>query len=104
MNNIIVYCEFEEGKVADVSLELLTKGRKLADELKCKLEALIIGSNLNGVEKQVLPYGADTVYLADDKRLEHYLTLPHTSITVNTFSGAKNHKLPSWVQQLLAAI
>jgi electron transfer flavoprotein alpha subunit len=89
MNNIIVYCEFEEGKVADVSLELLTKGRKLADELKCKLEALIIGNNLNGVEKQVLPYGADTVYLADDKRLEHYLTLPHTSITVKLFQEQK---------------
>jgi electron transfer flavoprotein alpha subunit len=89
MNNIIVYCEFEEGKVADVSLELLTKGRKLADELKCKLEALIIGHNLNGVENQVLPYGADTVYLADDKRLEHYLTLPHTSITVKLFQEQK---------------
>ncbi len=89
MNNIIVYCEFEEGKVADVSLELLTKGRKLADELKCKLEALIIGHHLDGVEKQVLPYGADTVYLADDKRLEHYLTLPHTSITVKLFQEQK---------------
>lgn len=89
MNNIIVYCEFEEGKVADVSLELLTKGRKLADELKCKLEALIIGHKLDGVENQVLPYGTDTVYLADDKRLEHYLTLPHTSITVKLFEEQK---------------
>ena len=80
MNNIIVYCEFEEGRVADVSLELLTKGRKLANKLGCKLEALIIGSNLKGAEKQVFPYGVDTVYLADDKRLEHYQTLPHTSI------------------------
>ncbi|MBQ4231217.1 MAG: electron transfer flavoprotein subunit alpha, partial [Salinivirgaceae bacterium] len=43
MNNIIVYCEFEDGRVADVSLELLTKGRKLANKLNCKLEALIIG-------------------------------------------------------------
>lgn len=89
MNNIIVYCDFEEGKVADVSLELLTKGRKLADELKCKLEALIIGHNLAGVPKQVMPFGVDTVYLADDKRLEHYLTLPHTSITVKLFDEQK---------------
>jgi electron transfer flavoprotein alpha subunit len=89
MNNICVYCEFEEGKVADVSLELLTKGRKLANELKCKLEALIIGHNLKGVESQVFPYGVDTLYVADDARLEHYLTLPHTSITVKLFQEQK---------------
>ena len=29
-NNLIVYCEIEDGKIADVSLELLTKGRTLA--------------------------------------------------------------------------
>ena len=40
MNNIFVYCEIEDGKVADVSLELLTKGRVLADTLGCELEAL----------------------------------------------------------------
>lgn len=89
MNNIIVYCEIEDGKVADVSLELLTKGRRLATDLKCKLEALIIGHKLDGVESQVFPYGADTVYIADDKRLEHYLTLPHTSIAVKLFDEQK---------------
>jgi electron transfer flavoprotein alpha subunit len=89
MNNIIVYCEIEEGKVADVSLELLTKGRKLANELKVKLEALAIGYKLEGIENQIFPYGADTVYIADDKRLEHYLTLPHTAISVKLFEEQK---------------
>ena len=60
-NNLIVYCEFEDGKVADVSLELLTKGRSLATQLGVKLEALILGSNLEGVEAQVFPYGVDVV-------------------------------------------
>ena len=55
MNNLIVYCEIEDGIIADVSLELLTKGRSLANQLNCKLEALVIGSNLGGVEKQVFP-------------------------------------------------
>lgn len=85
MNNIFVYCEIEEGKVADVSLELLTKGRKLADDLKCQLEAVVIGSDLKGVEKQIIPYGVDTVWVADDKRLYPYTTLPHTSIVVKLF-------------------
>lgn len=85
MNNIIVYCELDEGRIADVSLELLTKGRSLANQLNCKLEALLIGENLVGFEKEIFPYGVDTVYMADDKRLSPYSTLPHTSIVVNLF-------------------
>jgi electron transfer flavoprotein alpha subunit len=89
MNNIFVYCEIEEGQVAEVSLELLTKGRTLANELKCKLEAIAIGHKLGEVEKQVMPYGVDTLYLADDKRLHPYQTLPHTSIVVKLFEEQK---------------
>ena len=89
MNNVFVYCEIEEGQVADVSLELLTKGRKLADDLKCELEAIVIGHELKGVEKQIMPYGVDKVWLADDKRLYPYTTLPHTSILVKLFEEQK---------------
>jgi len=89
MNNVFVYCEIEDGHVVDVSLELLTKGRTLADELKCKLEAIAIGHKLDAVEKQVMPYGVDTLYLADDKRLYPFQTLPHTSIVVNLFKEEK---------------
>lgn len=89
MNNLFVYCEIEDGQVAEVSLELLTKGRTLANELKCKLEAVAIGHKLDEVEKQVMPYGVDTLYLADDKRLHPYQTLPHTSIVVKLFEEQK---------------
>lgn len=89
MNNVFVYCEIEEGQVADVSLELLTKGRKLADDLKCDLEAIAIGSDLKNIEKQIIPYGADVVWIADDKRLFPYTTLPHTSIIVKLFEEEK---------------
>ena len=54
-NNLLVYCEFDDGKVADVSLELLTKGKVLATQLGVKLEALTIGDNLDNVETQVFP-------------------------------------------------
>ena len=84
-NNLIVYCEYEDGKVADVSLELLTKGRQLADKLGIKLEAVVAGDNLKDVEKQILPYGVDTVYKFDDKRLSPYPSLPHSSLLINLF-------------------
>jgi len=89
VNNLFVYCEIEDGKVADVSLELLTKGRALATELNCKLEALVIGSNLDGIEKTLYPFGVDTVYTADDERLYPYVTAPHSAIMVGLFEELK---------------
>jgi len=89
VNNIFVICEIDEGKVADVSLELMTKGRSLANQLGCQLEALVIGSGLNGIESTLYPYGADKVYVADDPRLEVYTTLPYNSIAVKLFREQK---------------
>ena len=80
MNNIFVYIETEKGVVADVSLELLTKGRELAATLGVKLEAVVIGENLAGMEKELARYGADTVWVADDKELAPFRTLPHTAV------------------------
>ena len=86
MNNIFVYCELTEEKIiADVSLELLSKGRKLANELKVKLEAIVIGAGLKGIETQVFPYGVDVLHVADEERLFPYATLPHTAIVMSIF-------------------
>jgi len=86
MNSVFVYCEItEEGHVADVSLELLSKGRKLADELKTKLEAVVIGNNINGIECEISPYGVNRIYVADDSRLFPYSALPHSSIVIKLF-------------------
>lgn len=84
-NNLIVYCEYEDGKVADVSLELLTKGRTLADKLGIKLEAVVAGDKLKDIEKQIFPYGVDRIYKVEDHRLYPYTSLPHSSILINLF-------------------
>lgn len=89
MNNIFVYCETVNGVVADVSLELLTKGRKLADRLKCRLEAAVIGTNLAGCGEQLFPYGADVIHVADDPRLDPYQTLPHAALLISLFREEK---------------
>ena len=88
-NNLIVYCEFDEGHVADVSLELLTKGRQLATKLGVKLEAVVIGDKLEGVEEQLFPYGVDTVYKVEDKRLYPYTSKPHAAVLINLFKEIK---------------
>ncbi len=88
-NNLIVYCEYDEGKVADVSLELLTKGRVLADKLGVKLEAVVIGDKLDGIEEQVFPYGVDVLYKVEDKRLYPYTSNPHAAVLINLFREIK---------------
>ena len=81
MNNIFVYCELtEEGTIADVSLELCSKARKLADELHCKVETVVLGKHLQNIENQLSIYGVDVVNIADDERLSPYSTLPHFAV------------------------
>lgn len=90
MNNIFVYCEVsEERNIADVSLELLSKGRKLANELGVKLEAVVLGSKVENLEASLFPYGVDVIHYADDKRLFPFLTLPHSRILIHIFQEEK---------------
>lgn len=89
MNNVFVYCEIEGKTVADVSLELLTKGRKLANTLGVQLECICAGYNLGDIEKQVLPYGVDKVHVFDAEGLFPYTSNPHTALVVNLFKEEK---------------
>ena len=79
MNNVFVYCETEGTSVADVSLELLTKGRKLANQLGCQLEAIVAGSGLEGVENKYCLL-ASTRFMCSTlrvySRIHHFLILP----------------------------
>lgn len=86
MNNVFVYCEIEGTAVAEVSQELLTKGRKLANQLGVELNAVVAGTGINGkVESQILPYGVDKLFVFDAEGLFPYTSAPHTSILVNLF-------------------
>ena len=86
MNSVYVYCELEGTQVAEVSQELLSKGRKLADTLGVKLEAVAAGSGITGkVEAQILPYGVDKLHIFDAPSLFPYTSLPHSSILINLF-------------------
>ena len=89
MNNVFVYCEIEGTKVKDVALELLTKGRKLANTLGVQLECIIAGSGLDGVEEQVIKYGVDRVHIFDAEGLAPYTSNPHTALVVNLFKKEK---------------
>ena len=86
MNNVFVYIEIEGTEVREVSQELLTKGRKLANQLGVELHAVVIGTGIRGhVEEQILPYGVDKLFVFDGEGLFPYTSAPHTDIMVNLF-------------------
>lgn len=82
MNNVLVFCEVNNKKISRVSLELISKARELADTLKVKVEALIIGYNIGNLSDEAIAYGVDEVFICEDSKLEDYLNLPYTEVAV----------------------
>ena len=68
--DVWVFVEQEEGKIADVSLELLAKGGELAQTLGSQVWALLFGHQVDHLAEKVIHYGADRVFVADHPELE----------------------------------
>ncbi len=71
---VMVYCEVADGKLAEISTELLGCGRKLADDLGDDLSAVLAGSGISDSAKETIAFGADKVYVVDDPILADYRT------------------------------
>ena len=77
---VAVFAEQDGGRIAEVSLELLSRGRELADTLGTHLSAILLGHRLADLPGQLIACGCDRVYVADDPRLELYTTLPYARV------------------------
>ncbi len=78
--DVWVFIEQHSGKVAEVSFELLSKGRKLAETLKGSLTAVVLGSEANSIAEQTFLYGAERAILIDHPDLKDYRTIPYSRI------------------------
>ena len=72
--------EQNDGQLADVSLELLSKGRELADQVHGQVNAILCGSQVRSLADTAIHCGADRVLLADDPELAVYRTMPYARI------------------------
>lgn len=77
------FAEQRGGKLANVALELLGQGRKLADALGEPLVAVLMGHGVEGEAKRLIAHGADQVFLADIPELERFLEEPYTQVMVD---------------------
>ncbi|HUX41363.1 MAG TPA: electron transfer flavoprotein subunit alpha/FixB family protein [Rectinemataceae bacterium] len=87
--NVWVFVEQDEGAIADVSLELLGKGRELADRLGSELHAILCGSQVDGLAQSLVAQGADLVMVAEDGELEPYRTLPYARVVAGLIEERK---------------
>ena len=78
--NVWIFIEQDEAQLAEVSLELLAKGREIADQLNSETWAVLCGDQIENLAEQVIQYGADHVLLADHPELAIYRTLPYCRV------------------------
>jgi len=67
-----VFAEQHKGQLEDTPIELMSKARGLADRLKVKLAAAVLGRDVGGLAAKLVQYGADKVYVVEDPLLESY--------------------------------
>jgi electron transfer flavoprotein alpha subunit len=73
-----VFAEVQDGKVAEVSLELITKARELAAQMgEGRVGAFLLGHGVAGLAETLFAYGCNDVYLSEHPALAHYTTLPY---------------------------
>lgn len=75
-----VFAEQHGGKLEEVPVELMSKGRELADKLNVPLAAVLLGSRVSELCERLGHYGADKVYLAEHPLLEHYQTNTYAKV------------------------
>nr|WP_330369343.1 hypothetical protein [Clostridioides mangenotii] len=76
--SVMVFVEQRSGEVQNVSLELLGKGKALADRLDAKVCAVLLGHNVKLLCEELIQYGADEVICVDDENLDVYITSTYT--------------------------
>lgn len=87
--DIWVFCEQRNGVLMNTDFELISEGRKLADERGSQLVGILLGHNVEGLAKELGGYGADKVIVCDDPALEVYTTDAYTKVICDTAMDLK---------------
>ncbi len=75
--SVMVFIEQQDGKINDVSFELLSKASKLADDLDEKVSAFILGDKVDHLLDKISEFGADKIYYCEHDELKYYRNMPY---------------------------
>ncbi len=96
MSFVWTLAEQHDGRLKDVSFELLSRGRALADKLDTKLASVVIGHGVNQERlEELVRRGADEVYAIQDPRLAHFVC--------ETYSNILTHLIKTYQPTILLA-
>lgn len=87
--NVWVFCEQRHGKLMPTSLELISEGRKLADELGAELCGLLLGDSVEAMVKEIGGHGADKVYVCEHSLLKTYTTDAYAKVITECVKAYK---------------
>ena len=87
--DVWVFCEQRQGVMMPTSYELISEGRKLANELGVELCGLLLGDNVEGLAKELGGYGADKVILCESPLLKEYTTDGYTKVICDVIEEYK---------------
>jgi electron transfer flavoprotein alpha subunit len=87
--DVWVFIQQDESKVVDVSLELCSKARELADELGVSVKGILVGDDVKSETERLISRKVDEVLLIQNSKLKYYTPLPYTDIMVTLI---KEHK------------
>ena len=87
--DVWVFCEQRQGKLMPTDFELISEGRKLADELGVKLCGLLLGDNVEGLAKELGGYGADEVIVCESPLLKDYTTDAYAKVICDVIEDLK---------------
>ena len=79
-SGVWIFAEQNDGKLHNVTLELIGKGRELADTLAVNLTAILLGEDVMHICQDLIHSGADEVLVASDPMLKSYNTDSYTDI------------------------
>ena len=88
-NSVMVFIQQDEGKAAEVSLELVCKAKELAGELQAAVTGVFIGHNIGKEAERVRSYGIDELFVLDSEKLAHYTPLPYAKALVEIINKEK---------------
>lgn len=89
--NVWVFAEQRGGKLVNVALELVGEGHRLAREIseQTKVCAVLVGENVEHLKDELYAYGADCVYLLEDKLLAQYTTDGYSKVITDAINEYK---------------
>ncbi len=82
-NSVMVFIQQDDSNISEVSIELLSKAKDLARQVKVQVTGVLIGDNVKEKAADLIPYGVDEIFIIEDERLKDYTPVPYTKVMVD---------------------